>query len=97
MVTNQGDLLLVHLTDTTISSANEKAEQYKKPVAFFRAPARIYTLKCACDKLVESRLTRNFFGQKSISTAVPIPAVASASVLHSSAVGGSVVGVVGPL
>ena len=29
--------------------------------------------------------------------AVPIPAVASASVLHSAAVGGSVVGVVGPL
>ena len=30
-------------------------------------------------------------------TAVPIPAVSSASVLHSAAVGGSVVGVVGPL
>ena len=29
--------------------------------------------------------------------AVPIPAIASASVLHSGAVGGSVVGVVGPL
>jgi len=29
--------------------------------------------------------------------AVPIPAVASASVLHSAAFGGSVVGVVGPL
>ena len=29
--------------------------------------------------------------------AVPIPAVASASVLHSAAVGGSVVGVVRPL
>ena len=29
--------------------------------------------------------------------AVPIPAVASASVLHSAAVGGSVIGVVGPL
>ena len=29
--------------------------------------------------------------------AVPIPAVASAFVLHSAAVGGSVVGVVGPL
>ena len=29
--------------------------------------------------------------------AVPIPAVAAASVLHSSAVGGSVVGDVGPL
>ena len=29
--------------------------------------------------------------------AVPIPAVASASVLQSAAVGGSVVGVVGPL
>jgi len=28
---------------------------------------------------------------------VPIPALASASVLHSDAVGGSVVGVVGPL
>jgi len=28
---------------------------------------------------------------------VPIPAVASASVVHSAAVGGSVVGVVGPL
>jgi len=28
---------------------------------------------------------------------VPIPALASASVLHSAAVGGSVVGVVGPL
>jgi len=30
-------------------------------------------------------------------TTVPIPALASASVLHSAAVGGSVVGVVGPL
>ena len=30
-------------------------------------------------------------------TAVPIPTVASASVLHSSTVGGSVVGVVGSL
>jgi len=29
--------------------------------------------------------------------AVPIPAVASASVLHTTVVGGSVVGVVGPL
>ena len=29
--------------------------------------------------------------------AVPIPAVASASVLHSAAVGGCVIGVVGPL
>ena len=29
--------------------------------------------------------------------AVPIPAVASVSVLHAAAVGGSVVGVVGPL
>jgi len=29
--------------------------------------------------------------------AVPIPSVASASVLHSAAFGGSVVGVVGPL
>ena len=29
--------------------------------------------------------------------AVPIPAVASASVLHSAAFGGSVIGVVGPL
>jgi len=32
-----------------------------------------------------------------MSAAVPIPAVASASVLHATAVGGSVVGVVGPL
>jgi len=31
-----------------------------------------------------------------IRAAVPIPAVAAASVLHSAAVGGSVVGVVGP-
>ena len=97
VVTNQSDLLLVHLTDTTIASANEKAEQNKKPVAFFRAPAPIYTLQCASDKIVESGLTRNFFWQKSISTAVPISAFASASVLHSSAFGGSVVGVVGPL
>ena len=29
--------------------------------------------------------------------AVPIPAVASASVLHAAAAGGSVIGVVGPL
>ena len=29
--------------------------------------------------------------------AVPMPAVASASVLHAAAVGGSVVGIVGPL
>jgi len=41
VLTNQGDMLLVHLTDTAIASANEKAEQNKKPVAFFRAPAPI--------------------------------------------------------
>ena len=51
MVTIQGDLLLVHLTDTAISSANEKAEQNKKTVAFFRAPAPIQTLNCAGDKI----------------------------------------------
>ena len=51
VVTKQGDLLLVHLTDTAISSANEKAEQNKKPVAFFRAPAPIQTLQCAGDKI----------------------------------------------
>ena len=51
MVTTQGDLLLVHLTDTAIVSANEKAEQNKKPVAFFRAPAPIATLQCAGDKI----------------------------------------------
>jgi len=51
VVTKQGDLLLVHLTDTAISSANEKAEQNKKPMAFFRAPAPILTLKCASDKI----------------------------------------------
>jgi len=51
VVTKQGDLLLVYLTDTAISSANEKAEQNKKPVAFFRAPAPIQTLHCAGDKI----------------------------------------------
>ena len=34
---------------------------------------------------------------RAMRAAVPIPAVASASVLHSAAIGGSVVGVVGPL
>jgi len=52
VVTKQGDLVLVHLTDTAIPSANEKAEQNKKPVAFFRAPAPIETLQCAGDKIV---------------------------------------------
>jgi len=47
VVTKQGDLLLVHLSDTAISSANEKAA----PVAFFRAPAPIQTLQCAGDKI----------------------------------------------
>jgi len=51
VVTKQDDLLIVHLSDTAISSANEKAEQNKKPVAFFRAPAPIYTLQCAGDKI----------------------------------------------
>lgn len=51
VVTKQGDLLLVHLIDTVIASANEKAEQNKKPVAFFRAPAPIQTLECAGDKI----------------------------------------------
>merc|ERR1712166_1306908 len=51
VVTKQGDLLLVHLIDTAIASANEKAEQNKKPVAFFRAPASIQTLECAGDKI----------------------------------------------
>ena len=32
-----------------------------------------------------------------VRTVVPIPAVAASSVLHSAAVGGSVIGVVGPL
>jgi len=52
VVSKEGDLLLVHLTDTAIASANEKAEQNKKPVAFFRAPAPIETLQCAGDKIV---------------------------------------------
>ena len=51
VVTKQGGLMLVHLTDTAIFSANEKAEQSKKPVAFFRAPAPIETLQCAGDKI----------------------------------------------
>jgi len=51
-------------------------------------------------------LEKNFGGPNSfmaaalarvMRVAVPIPAVASASVLHSAAVGGSVVGVVRPL
>jgi len=52
VVTKQGDLVLVHLTDIAISSANEMAEQNKKPMAFFRAPARIKTLQCAGDKIL---------------------------------------------
>ena len=51
VVTKQGDLVEVYLTDTAITSANEKAEQNKKPVAFFRAPAPIQTLQCAGDKI----------------------------------------------
>jgi len=51
VVTKQGDMVLVHLTDTAIGSANEKAEQNKKPVTFFRAPAPIATLQCAGDKI----------------------------------------------
>ena len=38
MVTKKGDLVLVHLTDTAGASEDEKAEQIKKPVAFFRVP-----------------------------------------------------------
>ena len=52
VVTKQGDLVLVYLTDTAIASANEKAEENKKPVAFFRAPAPIETLQFAGDKIV---------------------------------------------
>jgi len=51
VVTKQGDLVLVYLTDTAIVSSNEKAEQNKKPVAFFRAPAPIETVQCAGDKI----------------------------------------------
>jgi len=51
VVTKEGDLLLVYLTDTAIASANEKAESNKKPVAFFCAPAPIATLQCAGDKI----------------------------------------------
>ena len=51
VVTKQGDLLLVHLTDAAIASANENAEQNKKPVAFFLAPAPIQTLQCAVDRI----------------------------------------------
>jgi len=43
------------------------------------------------DALLVAALTRV------MRAAVPFPAVAAASVLHSAAVGGSVVGVVGPL
>jgi WD40 repeat protein len=51
VVTVEGDLLLVHLSDTAISSASGKAEQNKKPMAFFRASAPIQTLQCAGDKI----------------------------------------------
>ena len=52
VVTKQGELLLVYLTDTAITSANEKADQNKKPLVFFRAPAPIEILQCAGDKIV---------------------------------------------
>jgi len=51
VVTKQGDLLLVYLTDAAIASANDNAEQNKKLVAFFRAPAPIQTLQCAVDRI----------------------------------------------
>ena len=51
LVTKEGDLVLVHWTDTAGSCEDEKAEQNKKPVAFFRAPAKIQTLHCAGDKI----------------------------------------------
>jgi len=51
LVTKKGDLVLVYLTDTAGASEDEKAEQNKKPVAFFRAPAKIQTLHCAGDKI----------------------------------------------
>jgi len=51
LVTKKGDLVLVHLTDTAGASEDEKVEQNKKPVAFFRAPAPIQTLQCAGDKI----------------------------------------------
>jgi len=51
LVTKKGDLVLVHLTDTAGASEDEKAEQNKKPVAFFRAPAPIQTLQCAGDNI----------------------------------------------
>ena len=51
LVTKKGDLVLVYLTDTAGASEDEKAEQNKKPVAFFRAPAKIQTLQCAGDKI----------------------------------------------
>ena len=39
------------MTDTAGASEDAKAEQNKKPVAFFRAPVPIKTLKCAGDKI----------------------------------------------
>jgi len=51
LVTKKGDLVLVYLTDTAGASEDAKVEQNKKPVAFFRAPAPIQTLKCAGDKI----------------------------------------------
>ena len=41
----------MHLTDTADASEDEKAEQSKKPVTFFRAPAPLQTLQCAGDKI----------------------------------------------
>jgi len=82
VVTKQGDLLLAHLTDTAIASkdantaitsANEKAEQDKKPVAFFARPRQSRHLSalatrlrwaaktarcCTCER--RSCLTHNF-------------------------------------
>jgi len=58
LVTNKGDLLLVHLAGTAGASKHEKAEQNKKPMAFLvrprqfpRAPAPISTIECANDKI----------------------------------------------
>ena len=58
-----------------------------------RFPARPTDPDCSvfADAFLAAALTRV------MRAAVPIPAVAAASVLHSAAVGGSVVGVVGPL
>ena len=79
-----------HISTTTHTSMAFEKRKNKSPTKYILPPF-FKKLSGFVNAFLAAALTRV------MRAAVPIPAVASASVLHSAAVGGSVVGVVRPL